>query len=298
MSAGVFLMRRGWMDDALFRGQKFSRAQAWIWMIESAAWGDHRIEVGGQFVPIERGQFSHSFRFMAQAWRWPEANVRRYVRRLQSDARIDAAIVAGQILITVRDYDSLQSFTNLVPSLTDAATDATVTQQRRSSDANKNSINSVNRYTAPSALVLTPPENKRPRKRTAPPEHPRFKDFWAAKPTRGGATDDRKRAATLFARLVDSGVDPEEIIRGALGYAAWATTDGCAGTKYIQQGTTFLNSEAWKQYATTAAAPAAESPSKTAYRSAFKDWDASGRKGAVPTLDQFAHLDSASQVAA
>ena len=74
-----------------------------------------------------RGQVAHSLRFMATAWQWREPRVRRFIGRLKRDAMIDASADTGVTVITIRNYNKYQR----VSLPTDAAPNASVTQQRR-----------------------------------------------------------------------------------------------------------------------------------------------------------------------
>lgn len=129
--SGFYRMARGWQDGALFGNEPFSKRDAWIWMIEEAAYMPREIGVGGKVVTLQRGQFCHSLRYMAKAWKWDEAKVRRFLSRAKTLMQIDAATDAGQTVVTICNYDKYQA---PVPA-NDAADDASATQQRRGDDA-------------------------------------------------------------------------------------------------------------------------------------------------------------------
>lgn len=129
--SGFYLMHRGWQDSPIFGREPFSRRDAWVWMIEQAAYAERDINIAGKTVTVKRGQFSSSLRFMAKAWEWDEAKVRRFLSRAQKEKMIDASTDAGQTVITICNYDEYQPSKNA----TDAAGDAEATQQRRGSDA-------------------------------------------------------------------------------------------------------------------------------------------------------------------
>lgn len=82
MSAGFYLMHRGWMDnDVLSVGEEpFDRRSAWAWMIERAAWRDTE---GDDGVALQRGELIGHGRKLARAWRWEEPRVRRFLASLQ-----------------------------------------------------------------------------------------------------------------------------------------------------------------------------------------------------------------------
>lgn len=77
---------------------------------------------------------TYSTRYLAKAWGWSEPKVRRYLDALRNAKKIDAATDAGQTVITICDYDKIQS----PRKAADAATDAQATQERRTTDANNN----------------------------------------------------------------------------------------------------------------------------------------------------------------
>jgi hypothetical protein len=81
---GTFSVCRGVFDHPLFEGDAFSRREAWLWLVSEAAWKP-RVRFLGRGrtkIELQRGQLEHTIRFMAQAWRWPETNVRRFLQRL------------------------------------------------------------------------------------------------------------------------------------------------------------------------------------------------------------------------
>lgn len=135
MSAGVFAISRGVFDHVAFADEPFTEREAWIWMIGEAAWKARRVRVGSVIVSLERGQLAFSMRFAAAKWKWSEARVRRFLKRLKSDAMIDARSDAHSTQVTICKYDEYQRVSLPVDALYDAQHDADVTQDRRSGDA-------------------------------------------------------------------------------------------------------------------------------------------------------------------
>lgn len=130
--SGFYLMHRDWQDNPLFGREAYSRRDAWIWMIERACYTPKDIDISGKTVTLQRGQFSSSLRYMAKAWGWDEAKVRRFLSRARSENMIDAATDAGQTIVTICNYDRYQA-----PERTaDAPANAAAPQQRRGGDAN------------------------------------------------------------------------------------------------------------------------------------------------------------------
>jgi hypothetical protein len=129
-------MHRGWLDHPAL-GQKkepFCKRAAWAWMIEEASYEPRTISVGGKVIELQRGQFSHSLRFMAQAWGWQHDRCRRFVASLSQCCMIATASATdsatAQLVITICNYERYQ-----VSSTGDATVNATspasaVRQQR------------------------------------------------------------------------------------------------------------------------------------------------------------------------
>jgi hypothetical protein len=65
--------------------------------------------VGSTVVDLERGQSANSTRFMAKAWSWSESRVRRFLKKLKSDAMIEVVSDAHATCITICNYDKYQS---------------------------------------------------------------------------------------------------------------------------------------------------------------------------------------------
>ncbi len=74
-----------------FRAKRtFSEAEAWLWLLDRQRWGNDAeiLPVGSKQIAVGRGQILTSTRELADAWRWSESAVRRYLRRLEKAAQI------------------------------------------------------------------------------------------------------------------------------------------------------------------------------------------------------------------
>lgn len=139
---GFICVARGLLDHPIVgvrSNTPYSRTEAWQWLLLEAAYKPRRYQAGAVLVDLQRGQLAHSTRYMARAWTWSEAAVRRFLSRLKTGAgtgaMIDASTDAGVTVITICNYESYQSRKEKddAPSdaTSDAQTDAKVTQQRR-----------------------------------------------------------------------------------------------------------------------------------------------------------------------
>jgi hypothetical protein len=120
---------------------KFTRYEAWNWLMFAAAYKPHRYRAGSIVVNLERGQLAHSLRYMGKAWRWPEPNVRRFLKRLKGEGMISAATDAGITLITICNYDPYQFAGRGSDAVSDAPLGAQATHQRRRKEESKQGNN-------------------------------------------------------------------------------------------------------------------------------------------------------------
>ncbi len=132
--SGFIAVSRAFWDDTDFRDSEMSQREAFLWMLAEASWKPRAKRIKSAVINLDRGQLAASTRFLASAFGWSEARVRRYLDMLKNRRTIDAATDAGVTVITIRNYDKYQS----APSESDAPRETKPTQQRRTSDANEN----------------------------------------------------------------------------------------------------------------------------------------------------------------
>jgi len=80
----TFLWRKIWANPILQEnGKRFSRLEAWLYIINSLAAGKEYESAG-----LKRGEFTVSSRYLVKAWNWPRANVQRFFRELEKEGMI------------------------------------------------------------------------------------------------------------------------------------------------------------------------------------------------------------------
>jgi len=89
--SGYIAIQRGLLGHPLFKPERFTEREAWIWLIEEAAWKPGRVRVGSEVVELARGQLAHSVRYMAKAWQWEQTRVHRFLKKLRSNGMIENA---------------------------------------------------------------------------------------------------------------------------------------------------------------------------------------------------------------
>ncbi len=114
---GWFAVDRATWDHPAFADEKFSECEVFLWLLSEAAYKSWKVRIGSDVLEIHRGQLSHSLRFMATKWKWPEPRVRRYLERLKQHEIIlievwsknGARGDARQTVITICNYEKYQS---------------------------------------------------------------------------------------------------------------------------------------------------------------------------------------------
>jgi hypothetical protein len=213
---GVFAVHRGIWEHPRFKRERFTEREAWMWLVSEAAYKPRRVRIGSAVVHLERGQLAHSLRFMARAWHWKEPRVRRFLTRLKIDASIDAAIDAGQTVITICNYDAYQFPGARADAANDAPDDAPATQQRRKLEEGKKEI-SINPPSQTPSADAAPAPAKRIRSLTKRAYTPEFETFWTGYP-KTKTTNPKTEAFDVWQRLAPE--DQAAAIASLPAYAA------------------------------------------------------------------------------
>ena len=101
-----FKTHRGWQKSPVFRNN--DERIAWLWMIENAEIEAKTIAINGNPVRIERGQFSHSIRFMAKAIGIKTGKMETILKHFKKWDMIQTEVRTGQNLITICNYSEYQ----------------------------------------------------------------------------------------------------------------------------------------------------------------------------------------------
>lgn len=130
MRKGFIAIHRELADHELWRGEKFSRGQAWIDLILLAAHADH--VVNGR--EVKRGQLLTTFRYLANRWKWSTGAVTRFFSYLEGGTQIVSKRHrerdTGGTLITILNYAKYQDLRE--QNADDRDTDGTQNETQKS----------------------------------------------------------------------------------------------------------------------------------------------------------------------
>lgn len=137
--SGWIALHRGWRDcDAFDENEPMSQREAWVWLIENAAWKKtYRRSPKGERIEVGRGQYHTSLRTLGEAFGWGKNKVARYLDKLVLNGMVGT--VAGQsgLLITICNYEKYQDISdpNEVVSGTVAGQSRDTQEQRKQDSA-------------------------------------------------------------------------------------------------------------------------------------------------------------------
>jgi len=111
---GFIIVARGVHNHPIVGARKpYSDFEAWLWLLFEAAWKPRRVTVSNgralEVIELQRGQLSHSLRFMAAAWGWSVKRVRTFLRRLEMDNQVTTQTGTLQTFVSVCNYDLYQT---------------------------------------------------------------------------------------------------------------------------------------------------------------------------------------------
>src|SRR3546814_991515 len=105
-------------SDLIFAREEYSRRDAWVWLIENAAWKPTVARIKGDKVELARGELCFAQRFLAEKWGWSKSRVDRFLKALAEEGMIETrskigatanhAAGQGQSIITICNYDKYQ----------------------------------------------------------------------------------------------------------------------------------------------------------------------------------------------
>jgi len=95
----------------------FTKLEAWLWLVSHAVTHDQVRQFGKKGLPLQRGQCAASTRELAARWMWSQGRTRRFLKSLKSESLIDSEPFTQTTLITIKNYDQMQSVDSLSDSL-------------------------------------------------------------------------------------------------------------------------------------------------------------------------------------
>lgn len=169
--AFVRLSRRAFQHFLWKEPREKSRWEAWIDLIQSAAYAPETVLIKGRRLSLVRGELVASVRYLAERWGWDKNKVSRFLDLLRSETMIETRIDAGVNVVRLCKYEHYNP-----PRDTGGTRNGTLMQtdtgQRRDSDGTNP------RREEEKEITLSHPTDSEP-PRGRPGEHPTLAQFQA-----------------------------------------------------------------------------------------------------------------------
>jgi hypothetical protein len=106
--SGWIKLHRGWSKSPDFASEPFTEREAWLWLIEAAAYEAHTRYVKGHAISLKRGEILVSQRTLADEWKWGRQRVRGFITKLELLGSVKQAATHGLTHISVCNYTKYQ----------------------------------------------------------------------------------------------------------------------------------------------------------------------------------------------
>jgi len=209
MSIGYVKMYRALAQSDLWLAEPFTKGQAWADLILNANFRDRTAFIAGQQIPVSRGQLAWSEVTLAKRWKWSRGKVRRFLKLLKNDEKIEQQTVQHTSVITICNYEKFQT-----SDTADGTPDKTPNRTTDGTQEKKGN-KGKNNYTDD------------------------FESAWAEYPKREGGNPKAKAFAAWNARL-RAGHSEEDLTEGVRRYARFCRAKGQIGTQYVKQASSFF----------------------------------------------------------
>lgn len=224
----VKIARRLFDGDPLWLEPRvFSQFEAWVDLIQMAAYAPHNYPTARGVVHRDRGELVGSIRYLASRWRWKEKRVRYFLAMCQKRAQLRAqrATPDGTVYLVV-NYERYQSTSRPNAPRKGTAKGTAGAQQGHKKEGSSNTGKEGTALVG--AADVTPIG---------------FARCWNAYPARKGG-NSRRKAERAYLTRVRSGVDEEHLFRRTQAYRVWCDAERKTGTKFVMMAATFYGPDA------------------------------------------------------
>ena len=102
----IMLSRKFFANPLWVEPREYSRAEAWLDLIQAAGIEERVIILDGRAIETRRGELAASRRFLENRWRWSAGKVTRFLDMLKSQGMIETRKEHGQTVIRLCNYDT------------------------------------------------------------------------------------------------------------------------------------------------------------------------------------------------
>lgn len=110
---GFIKLNRGFFDNFLWNeARTYSKAEAWLDLIQMARFEASTEIIGGKVIELQRGEIPASRRFLELRWNWGSTKVSNFLKMLTDFKMIKQALKCGQttiLLLNFGTYNDMQT---------------------------------------------------------------------------------------------------------------------------------------------------------------------------------------------
>jgi len=228
--AGYLKIYRSLFGHWLWKEKRsYSMAEAWIDLLQLAAYVPTKQLVSGSLVEVPRGGIVASERFLSDRWSWSRSKVKGFIQNLKQDQMVGLEKDQGITVLCICNYDRYNMQKTEEEPLTDQQPDREPARERPPTDHQRANI-----YSKKEKKEITPPTPSKG-------EASGFDHFWRAYPKQ----KNQAQAMRAWHECVSAGYDPQVMIDGAKRYAAEVMREKTEA-RYIAAPRNWLMDRRWE----------------------------------------------------
>lgn len=140
MKDGFIKIYRSMFDNFLWTEKPFSRAQAWIDLLQMANISDGKVLIKGTVYEVHRGQVFRATSTLAERWGWSRKKVVNFLTLLENEKMATTKGTTGGTLITIENYAVYNTL-----GAESGTTEGTLEEQQRDSQGTSKKKNKKNK---------------------------------------------------------------------------------------------------------------------------------------------------------
>lgn len=135
---GFIKLQRSFFDHEFWnKKREYSYAEAFLDLIQNANYSPKKVMVGTSTIHLERGEQVASLRYLGKRWGWSKGRVSRFMDALKTRHMAGQRTAQGQTIVTLYNYETYNSATDLFGTPDGTANETATGQQRDKTEESK-----------------------------------------------------------------------------------------------------------------------------------------------------------------
>lgn len=146
MQQGWIKLDRSILDHWVHKDKPFNRFAAWVDLLLMANYEENKVNVGGEFIVLERGQIAVSIRYLSSRWGWSKDKTAYFLSSLEVDGMVTKKCDKNRTVLTVVNYRFYQDLPDKKKTDIGHLSDTERTLVGQESDDNRTPIGQNKQY--------------------------------------------------------------------------------------------------------------------------------------------------------